>query len=562
MVKVLIVEDEAITALELEYHLQQLGYQVVDKVVSGEQAVRRASALRPDLILMDVHLEGTMDGIEAAQLIRESQDVPVVFLTAFGDEQTLNRANATGPFGYVIKPFQESELRANIEVALSKYRSHRLLRRDRDNLQLLLDGLRIGTVITDADGRIVFVSQVARRLLGINESDALGLMWDRVLPFQSETISRVRAKFDSEDGTSTRIPTRISLDHGQSYHMELDIRRDPQEKRRRLFVFYDVTKVHDLRRQLARQNKGGDIIGDSEPMNRIFDQIKSAARFDSTVLIEGETGTGKELVARAIHDASARASKPFVAVNCGALTESLVASQLFGHKRGSFTGAISDEPGYFGAANGGTLFLDEIGDIPLDIQVNLLRVLEERTVTRVGETKARKVDVRIVAASHRHLPTEVENGTFRQDLLFRIRVARLELPPLRERRSDIPLLAYHFLSGLSAKSGVEIDTLGESAVRCMLEYNWPGNVRELANAIEYAMIHTPGSIIEANSLPPEVRTSVAADLLPDGLPDDERDRILAALRHTEGNRKAAAKLLGISRATFYRRLTEFKLDQV
>jgi len=297
-------------------------------------------------------------------------------------------------------------------------------------------------------------------------------------------------------------------------------------------------------------------------MNRVFDQIKSAARFDSTVLIEGETGTGKELVARAIHDASARASKPFVAVNCGALTESLVASQLFGHKRGSFTGAISDEPGYFGAANGGTLFLDEIGDIPLDVQVNLLRVLEERTVTRVGETKARKVDVRIVAASHRHLPTEVENGRFRQDLLFRIRVARLELPPLRDRRSDIPILAYHFLTHLSAKSGVDIDTLGESAVRCMLEYNWPGNVRELANAIEYAMIHSPGSIIEASSLPPEVRASVAADLLPDGLPDDERERILAALQHTEGNRKAAAKLLGISRATFYRRLTEFKLDQV
>jgi DNA-binding NtrC family response regulator len=342
--------------------------------------------------------------------------------------------------------------------------------------------------------------------------------------------------------------------------MEIEVKADPRNPDRRIFAFYDVTDVHQLRRQLNSDARFFDLIGESDAMQSVFQQIEAVARVDTTVLVEGETGTGKELVARAIHGSSPRKDEPFIAVNCAALTESLAASQLFGHKRGSFTGALSDEPGYFGAANRGTLFLDEIGDIPLDVQVNLLRVLEEYSVTRIGETKPRKVNVRIIAASHRNLLEEVEAGRFRQDLLYRIRVARIDLPPLCSRAGDIPLLADRFLHQFATRIGKEVTGMSNAAMRCLLDYPWPGNVRELRNAIEYAAIRTRGPILQPTALPPEVRSPTAASSTAFHGPGmTERDRLLAALRHTGGNRKEAATLLGISRATFYRRLAEFEL---
>jgi DNA-binding NtrC family response regulator len=340
--------------------------------------------------------------------------------------------------------------------------------------------------------------------------------------------------------------------------MEVEVQRDPRNRLRRIFVFYDVTEVHDLRRQLNEDSQYHDLIGESLPMRDVFKQIDSVAVLDTTVLIEGETGTGKELVARAIHRTSRRSKGPFIAVNCAALTESLAASQLFGHKKGSFTGALSDERGFFGAATGGTLFLDEIGDIPLDVQVNLLRVLEERSVTRIGETHPRKVDVRIVAASHRSLLEEVEEGRFRADLLYRIRVARIDLPALRERTGDIPILVQNFLSNFSTRIGKEVTGIGSSVMRGFIDYPWPGNVRELRNAVEYSVIRCTGSVIQSGDVPPEVRSATVE--VPALNSNNTRERLTAALNHTNGNRKAAAELLGISRATLYRRLAEAEIE--
>jgi DNA-binding NtrC family response regulator len=246
-------------------------------------------------------------------------------------------------------------------------------------------------------------------------------------------------------------------------------------------------------------------------------------------------------------------------VNCAALNQELAGSQLFGHKKGAFTGAVSDEEGYFEAADGGTLFLDEIGDVPLDVQRQLLRVLEERAVTRLGETQSRPVDVRIVAATHRDLRAEVDADRFREDLLYRIRIARVALPPLRERRDDIPLLARRFLQKSQATTGKAVEAVSDAAMRRLIEYDWPGNVRELRNAIEYAMIQVRGDVLHANDLPPEIQQTGPAQDDADW-PDDEAGRIRAALAHTDGNRKAAAELLGISRATLYRRLDEYDID--
>ncbi|MBO6576000.1 MAG: sigma 54-interacting transcriptional regulator [Rhodothermales bacterium] len=558
--RVMIAEDEVFTALELQFHLEQLGYEVVDLVSSGEQAVERAVDLKPDLLMMDVRLEGDVDGIDAFQQIREEHDVPVIFLTAFGDEETISRAKECGAFGYILKPFKERELRAMIEVALNRHERLHDLQKSHDDLQEILDGLRVGTAMTDEAGRITFISRIAMRLLGIAEEKARGKLWHEAFPFSVETTNSLREIASAPDPTGLqKVSTTVKHRSGRSFYVEVDVQPDPRNSLRRIFVFYDVTEVHDLRRQLNEDSRFHDLIGESVSMQAVFSQIETVGALDTTVLIEGETGTGKELVARAIHRSSRRAGEPFVAVNCAALTESLAASQLFGHKKGSFTGAVSDERGLFGAANGGTLFLDEIGDIPMDVQVNLLRVLEERAVTRVGETHQRKVDVRIVAASHRNLPAEVEAGRFRADLLYRIRVARIDLPALRERTGDIPILVQSFLSKFSSRIGKEVTGISSSAMRALIDYAWPGNVRELRNAVEYAVIRCPGSVIQPSELPPEIRSRPEVIALPvtGGSP---RERLVAALNHTNGNRKAAAELLGISRATLYRRLAENGID--
>jgi len=294
-------------------------------------------------------------------------------------------------------------------------------------------------------------------------------------------------------------------------------------------------------------------------MLQVYEQIREVARVDSTVLIEGDTGTGKELVARAIHNSSHRAGKPFIAVNSAGLTDSLLASQLFGHKRGAFTGAIEDHKGVFEAAEGGTLFLDEIGDIPLNVQTSLLRVLQEREITRLGESKPRRVDVRVLAATHRSLAEEVEKGNFRADLLYRVRVARIQLPPLRRRREDIPLLVGLFLGQCAAATGKTVQEVSPAAMDLLLDYDWPGNVRELKSAIEFGMIRCKTAAIEPDDLPPEV-VGFSSPPAPPAEPVDERQRLLQALERANGNRTVAARLLGISRATFYRRLAELDIS--
>jgi DNA-binding NtrC family response regulator len=278
------------------------------------------------------------------------------------------------------------------------------------------------------------------------------------------------------------------------------------------------------------------------------------------VLIEGETGTGKELVARAIHFSSRRKHNPFIALNCAGLTDSLLGSQLFGHRRGAFTGAVEDHKGLFQAADGGTLFLDEVGDIPANVQTSLLRVLQEREVVRLGDSKPLKVDVRVLAATHHNLVDDVARGTFRSDLLYRIRVVRIHLPPLHQRREDIPLLVSHFLGQCGAATGKHVGGISTDAMGILLTYRWPGNVRELKSAVEYGIVRSKGPVIEATDLPAEIIDGATSPgTLPEAAGADERQRLLAALAAAKGNRVAAARLLGMSRATLYRRLAELNI---
>jgi DNA-binding NtrC family response regulator len=314
--------------------------------------------------------------------------------------------------------------------------------------------------------------------------------------------------------------------------------------------------VQDLTRQLNEKTQFQNLIGKSQLMGQLYGQIRDVAKVDATVLIEGETGTGKELVARAIHLSSPRKTGPFIAVNCAGLTDALLGSQLFGHKKGAFTGAVDHQQGFFEAANGGTLFLDEIGDISPAVQTNLLRVLQEREIIRLGESRPRKVDVRVLAATHHNLSQDVANGVFRADLLYRIRVARIHLPSLRNRREDIPLLVASFLGQCCAVTGKPVDRVSPEAMQALTNYAWPGNVRELKSAIESGVISCKETTIRIDDLPPEVFDSLVPQM-PFEAPQDEKARLLAALNQAKGNRTMAARLLGVSRATLYRRLTEF-----
>jgi len=293
-------------------------------------------------------------------------------------------------------------------------------------------------------------------------------------------------------------------------------------------------------------------------MQLVFQTIRNVAETDATVLIRGESGTGKELVARALHAESHRRDGPFVAVNCAALTPTLIESELFGHRKGAFTGAVSDHQGIFLQAHGGTLLLDEVAELPLAVQAKLLRVLEQRVVVPVGGSREIAVDVRIVAATHRALRQEVKLGTFREDLMYRLRVVPLFLPALRERRGDVELLLRHLLKEFNDRGPRQVDHIAPDAMQALLDYSWPGNIRELRNVVEYAFAVGRGGEIKLTQLPPEFREGgvrLAAE--PAGV--SEAERISSALRQSGGRVGDAAELLGMSRPTFWRRRKKYGL---
>src|SRR2546423_2186340 len=318
-----------------------------------------------------------------------------------------------------------------------------------------------------------------------------------------------------------------------------------------------------LREQLRTRPGFGGLIGVSERMQRVYKVLQKVSQHEYPVLILGESGTGKELVARSIHFAGPRKDRPFAPVDCSSLVPTLIESELFGYVKGAFTGAMQAKQGLLEAAQGGTLFLDEIGDMPVDLQAKLLRALQEREVKPVGSTERRRIDVRIIAATNRDLETAIRNGTFRQDLYFRLNVVQVKLPPLRERKSDIPLLIAAFLDKFSNPQQ-PARTISEEALRRLIAYDWPGNVRELENALERAVALGSGPIVHVGDLPSNLQypsgqqTPDKNELLPLG--ELERRAILHTLRETSGDKLAAARILGIGKTTLYRKLKQYKLE--
>ena len=326
-------------------------------------------------------------------------------------------------------------------------------------------------------------------------------------------------------------------------------------------------KIRVLEEQAGARDSFQQMVGRSAAMQEVFRRVRLAAQGDVPVLLTGESGTGKELAARAIHALSARKDKPFFAINCSAIPDPLVESELFGHVKGAFTGAIRDKVGMFQAAEGGTLFLDEIGDTSPLLQLKLLRVLQESEIRRVGDEKNIKVDVRLVTATNKDLKQLLTTGAVREDFFYRIRVFEIILPALRERREDLPLLVSHFLAEGSKVYRRSINEISQDGMQQMLKYSWPGNVRELRNAIEHAFVTTEGDCLSILDLPPEIRTLQShcpkVQLGEESLTPAqraERDQILDALRETQGSKTKAARLLGYSRVTLWKKLQQFGLQ--
>jgi len=327
----------------------------------------------------------------------------------------------------------------------------------------------------------------------------------------------------------------------------------------------DHTELNLAKEQILKEQSFNGIIGKDPEMLKVFQQIKDLGVYDTPVHIHGATGTGKELVARAIHNESQRKTEPFVPINCGALPEGLIESELFGHVKGAFTGAVRDKKGRFELAHKGTIFLDEIGDLPKDVQVKLLRVLQEGTVEKVGGESPVNVDVRVISATNKELKASVKDGSFRDDLYYRLNVFPVSLPELKQRKNDIPVLSEHFLEKIAKRHGHEKLSISREALCALTDYPWPGNVRELENVIEYSVIHSSGSVVNIESLPAEIQETARIENSSETLKSSfsgklNKSAVTYALQKAGGNKSKAAKILGVGRATLYRFINNNHVD--
>ena len=437
-----------------------------------------------------------------------------------------------------------------------------------DNVtEIILESISDGVFTVDHQWRIMSFNRAAEAITGIPREEAIGRhCWE---VFRSNMCEDDCAlKRTMKEGTSLT-NTSTYIVNSKKKRIPITVSTAPLKSKNGdvlggVETFRDHSLVEALRKRLDGRFQIGDIVSRSDAMHEILSILPMVAESGSTVLLEGETGTGKELLARAIHDVSPRRNKPFVAINCSALPDTLLESELFGYKSGAFTNAVKDKPGYFAATAGGTILLDEIGDTSAAFQVKLLRVLEEQAFVPLGAVEKVKSDVRVIAATNRNLADRVATGAFRQDLFYRINVVRLHLPPLRQRKEDIPLLIDHFTEKMNLLRGKAITSVDAEVLQILMCHDYPGNIRELENIIEHAFVLCPAGPIQARHLPSGLAgqhpPSIQQASLTQTLHSTEAIAIMNALKHNYYNRLAAAKELGMHKSTLFRKIKRLGID--
>lgn len=432
---------------------------------------------------------------------------------------------------------------------------------------VILDSVADGVFTVDENWRITSFNRAAERITGVDRDDAIGKRCCDV--FRASICETACALKETLRSGRSVVNRAIYIVNAEGHRVPISISTAILKDRKGnvlggVETFRDLSTVEELRKELHDKYTFADIIGRSHAMRLLFDILPQIADSDSTVLIEGASGTGKELFARATHNLSQRRDKHFVAVNCGALPDTLLESELFGYKAGAFTDARTDKPGRFTVADGGTIFLDEVGDISPAMQSRLLRVLQEKVFEPLGSVEPVEANVRVIAATNKNLSRLVRKGTFREDLFYRVNVVRLELPLLRDRREDIPLLVEHFIGKFNRRQNKDVAAVSEKVLAILMEHDFPGNVRELENIVEHAFVLCAGGLIEAQHLPRSLR----ADAMPKSqlaksgldLKSLEAIHVADAIRRHGGNRKAAAKELGINSSTLFRKIRTLRIE--
>jgi len=560
-IKVLLIEDDRISA------------RLVQEMLTGEadspfilecagrlsEGIKHLGKTDFDVILLDLGLPDSFGLETLVELHAQSAHVPIVVLTGQEDETLPINALQHGAQDYLIKGhINKNALRRCLRYAIERKQIEKALWiKDR-----VIESSVNSIAITDLQGKLTYANSSFLKLWEYKSVDEIvgrpveefwhktdETLWITETVFNSGSwIGKVRGR--KKDGTESDLQLSAFIVKekdkvGESLCM--------------VFSFVDITELTRLRRRLKTEQSFAGIVGRDAKMLELFDTIRQVAEVSVPVLIQGESGTGKELVAAAIHNEGPIADKPFVPVNCGALPEGILESELFGHVKGAFTGAVRDRKGRFELADGGTIFLDEIGDLPGVVQVKLLRALQDGTFQRVGGEESVKVNVRVISATNKNLAEEVAAGRFREDVFYRLCVVPIYLPPLRERRNDIPLLADHLLKKALSEAGQEDVRLSPEVVEDMMDYDWPGNVRELENALRYALVKCRGSLI----LPEHFPLNTLKTHVPEQ-PSAKRQRkrkldaqnVWRTLEEAGGNKVEAARRLRVSRATLYRFLQE------
>ena len=562
--RILVVDDEESIRYTFDSLLTDEGYDVAT-AASYDEAVSSVSESSFDLLFVDIIMQGK-NGIELLRHVKKGNpNAQVIIITGAPSVDTAAEALRIGALDYLVKPVRQKDL---IKAARLAFR-HKQLSDEKDrcrsNVEAIFKSVKDGIVTVDENMRVVDVNAAALKLCGFKKDDDPGAFLRAVISgcggacveVLKETLANRKAMaLRHIECRRKNVPKQIVsvsasplIDHMDRFSGCV-------------MVLRDETRLFDLEQSVKENIAFNRLIGVSMQMKKVKSLIKVLAVVQATVLITGESGTGKELTVEALHRAGDRSTGPLVKINCGALTDSILESELFGHVQGAFTGAIKDRIGRFQMADGGIIFLDEIGDISPKMQLQLLRVVETMSFERVGSPNPEQVDVRVVAATNRDLATKVEAGEFRQDLYYRLNVVQLNLPPLRARKDDIPLLTRHMIEKFNHKFKKEIKAVSSDVEKLFHQHHWPGNVRELEHAIEHAFILCNQNVIALAHLPAEIQNQSYGVTAFNNLDKvTEAEAIERALEETDGNKTKAARMLSMSRRTIYRKIDKYNIAE-